>query len=79
MAEDPIHQKALHPVSEYIMQPEIGLVIAKGLSVAYKEKPTNPIDFFAKWLLLQAEIKKNENREDADNKRVQMLRDKKEY
>ena len=72
MAEDPIQlqQKPLHPVSEYIMQPEIGLVIAKGLSVAYKEKPNNPIDFFAKWLLLQAEIKKNENRENDENKRV---------
>jgi hypothetical protein len=54
-------------------------VIAKGLSVAYKEKPTNPVDFFAKWLLLQAQIKKNESRENNDNKKVQMMKDKKEY
>ena len=33
------------------MQPQIGSVIAKGLSVVYKEKPKNPVDYFAKWLL----------------------------
>ncbi len=45
-------KQPLHPASEYIMQDNIGLVIAKGLSVVYKEKPKNPTDFFAKWLLL---------------------------
>jgi len=71
MAEETkVLEKQLHPVSEYIMQPDIGLVIAKGLSVAYKEKPQNPIDFFAKWLLLQAEIKKQEARENDEKKRV---------
>ena len=43
------------------MQDDIGLVMAKGLSVVYKQKPENPVDFFAKWLLLQAEIKKKED------------------
>ena len=51
----------LHPDSEYIMQDKVGLVIAKGLSVVYKQKPENPVDFFAKWLLQQNSIrKKNE-------------------
>ena len=45
-----------HPDSLYIMQDNIGLVIAKGLSVVYKEKPQNPVDYFAKWLLRQSEI-----------------------
>jgi hypothetical protein len=42
------------------MQDKIGLIIAKGLSVVYKEKPKNPTDFFAKWLLSQSEIQKKE-------------------
>lgn len=48
----------LHPDSKYLMQDEIGLVIAKGLSVVYKEQPSNPVDYFAKWLLQQNAIKK---------------------
>lgn len=40
------------------MKPEIGSVIAKGLSVVYKEQPANPVDFFAKWLLKQHSIRK---------------------
>ena len=39
--------------SNYIQQDNIGLVIAKGLSVVYKEKPGNPVEFFANWLLLE--------------------------
>ena len=41
----------LHPDAAYIMQDDIGLVIAKGLSVLYKERPEHVVDFFAKWLL----------------------------
>lgn len=44
-------EKRLHPDSQYVMQDKIGLVIARGLSIVYKEKPQNPVDFFAKWLL----------------------------
>lgn len=40
-----------HPDITYLKQDEIGLVIAKALNETYKYKPTNPIDFFAKWLL----------------------------
>lgn len=54
-------KKQFHPDSLYIMQDKIGPVIAKGLSVVYKEKPTNPVDFFAKWLLHQSDIKKMES------------------
>ena len=45
-----------HPDSQYIMQDKIGVVIAKGLAQVYKEKPRNPVDFFAKWLLHQSDI-----------------------
>ena len=44
-------EQQLHPDSAYVMQDKIGLTIAKGLSVVYKQKPENPVDFFAKWLL----------------------------
>jgi len=52
--------KKLHPDSEYIMQNHIGDVIAKGLATVYKEKPSNPVDYFAKWLLMQSEIQKKD-------------------
>jgi hypothetical protein len=53
----------LHPDAQYVMQDDIGLVIAKGLSVVYKERPDNAVDFFAKWLLQQADIKRAEKHE----------------
>ena len=40
-----------HPDITYLKQDDIGLVLSKGLSETYKFKPTNPIDFFARWLL----------------------------
>ena len=52
-----------NPDAQYIMRPEIGSVIAKGLSVVYKEKPENPVDYFAKWLLKQSEIAKRNQQE----------------
>lgn len=51
-------QEKLHPEAAYVMQPGIGDVIAKGLSVVYKEKPENPVDYFAKWLLQQSDLRK---------------------
>ena len=35
----------LHPDSQYLLQDNISLVIAKGLAVVYKEKPENPVEF----------------------------------
>ena len=57
------------------MQENIGIVIAKGLSVVYKEKPSNPVDFFAKWLLRQSEIQKREQEEKEKEQMVQKLKD----
>lgn len=45
------------PEAEYLKSPEIGEVIAKGMAVTYKENPKNPVDFFAKWLLKEAQNK----------------------
>lgn len=56
---DPFRSKG-HPDASYIMQDKIGVVIAKGLSVTYKEKPKNAVDFFAKWLLHQSQIQKRD-------------------
>ena len=47
-----------HPDVEYIKSPEIGLVIAKGFAATHKANPPNPVDYFAKWLLHQSQIKK---------------------
>ena len=44
-------KKNVHPDAAYMMKDDIGLVIAKGLSVVYKERPDNVVDYFAKWLL----------------------------
>ena len=58
------------------MRPEIGSVIAKGLSVVYKEQPINPVDFFAKWLLKQHAIKKINEAEGIALKEIDQLKDK---
>jgi hypothetical protein len=36
---------------DYLKQSTIGEVISRGLAVLYKEQPSFPIDFLAKWLL----------------------------
>jgi len=40
-----------HPDITYLKQDEIGLVLAKALNETYQRQPSNPIEFFAKWLL----------------------------
>lgn len=40
-----------HQDIKYLMQDEIGVVISKGLSATFENKPKNPIEYFAKWLL----------------------------
>ena len=61
------------------MQDKIGMIIAKGLSVTYKEKPKNPIDFFAKWLLDQSDIQKRKKVEVDKEKVVKKLVKKNQY
>ena len=45
-----------HPDISYLKEEEIGLVIAKGFAETYKVSPSNPVDFFAKWLLNYSSI-----------------------
>lgn len=44
----------------YLKASEIGGVVAKGMAVTYRANPKNPIDFFARWLLSQSAVRKNE-------------------
>ena len=44
--------------SDYLKSEEIGLVIAKGMAVMYKENPKNPVDFLAKWLLNYSQVER---------------------
>jgi len=67
--------KKAHPDAAYLKQEDIGIVIAKGMAVTYKEQPKNPVDFFAKWLLQQVEVKKTE---EAANKKLEELKGMKE-
>ena len=46
-----ISKKEEHPDATYIKRDDLGQVIAKGMAVLYLTKPSNPIDFLAKWLL----------------------------
>lgn len=68
-----------NPDAKYIMQDSIGPVIAKGLSVCYKEKPHNPVTFFANWLLKQSDIAKRDKIEKLEEKKVQDLKAKNEW
>ena len=44
--------------NDYLKSDEVGLVIAKGLAVTFVAKPENPIDYFARWLLNQSQVAK---------------------
>ena len=78
MQEEGLEPPKLHPDSAYVMQDHIGLVIAKGLSVVYKERPSNAVDYFAKWLLHESSVRKKQNQERAHELEVQELRRRQE-
>ena len=44
--------------AEYLKSDEIGLVMAKGMAVMYKQNPKNPVDFLAKWLLNYSQVER---------------------
>jgi lysyl-tRNA synthetase class I len=44
--------------ADYLKSDDLGLVIAKGMAVMYKEDPKNPVDFLAKWLLNYSQVEK---------------------
>ena len=44
-------QNILHPDIAYLMDPKITEVVGQGLAVLYEEKPGDPVDYLAKWLL----------------------------
>ena len=49
-----------HPTVGYWKKEEISMVISKGLAQTCKEKPRNPVEFFAKWLLKYNTVQKAE-------------------
>lgn len=42
---------AEHPDIALLKSDKIGKVLAQGLAELYREKPSFPVDYFAKWLL----------------------------
>ena len=72
-------KRQLHPTSQYYMRPDVGPLIAKGLAAVYKEKPRNPVDFLAKWLLLEDWKAKQKKKELAAEKKIAKLRAQDEY
>jgi hypothetical protein len=52
--------QAEHPTVGYWKKEEISMVISKGLALTCKEKPRNPVEFFAKWLLKYNTVQKAE-------------------
>lgn len=67
------------PEAEYLKSNEIGLVIAKGMAVTFKHQPKNPVDFFAKWLLKEAQNKTILAEEEARMLDIKELKDKHAY
>jgi hypothetical protein len=47
-----------HPDVTYMKKEEISLVLSRSLSQTYLTKPKNPIEYFAKSLLAQANTKR---------------------
>jgi galactose-1-phosphate uridylyltransferase len=68
-----------HPDAAYLKKDDLGLVVAKGLAVMYKEQPKNPVDFLAKWLLNYASVEKSHLQEAEHLDKVKELKDKLEY
>lgn len=48
---------AIHPVVDYLSNPEIADVLSKGLSMLYEKNPKNPVEYLALWLLNQSNEK----------------------
>ena len=40
-----------HGDINYLMQDQIGVVISRGLTATYEQRPKNPIEYFARWML----------------------------
>ena len=49
-----------HEDIKYLMQDEIGAVIAKGLADTFSANPQNPIEYFGKWLMNYRKIQKSQ-------------------
>ena len=56
-----------------IKRPDIGVVIAKGLAVLYKTKPSNPCDYLGKWLHNYAAVEKKKQEMERRQEKVQEL------
>ncbi|MDR3582063.1 MAG: hypothetical protein P4L67_02190 [Candidatus Pacebacteria bacterium] len=41
----------LHPDVTYLLDPRVTDVIGQGLATLCEERPNNPVDYLAKWLL----------------------------
>lgn len=67
------------PEAEYLKSNEIGLIIAKGMAVTFKVQPKNPVDFFAKWLLKEAQNKTILAEQEENMIRIKELKDKHNY
>ena len=73
------HYKSLqkeHPDVTYQKREDISLIISKGLAVTCREKPRNPIEYFATWLLEYNKIQKEAKQLKQDEVQVQKLKDK---
>ena len=68
-----MEEKKEHPDVEYIKRPDIGVVIAKGLAVLYKTKPSNPCDYLGKWLHNYAAVEKKKQEMERRQEKVQEL------
>ena len=68
MAESKQTAEKRTPDAEYLKSEGIGLVIAKGMAVLYKEQPRNPVDFLSKWLFNHAHVERAaEAQKEAEN------------
>ena len=65
-----------HPDIAFLKSDKVGKVLAAGLSELYREKPTFPIDYFAKWLLNYSQEQKNRQRMEEKAKQVELARER---
>ena len=74
---NPIYEsiKAEHTNVTYLSQPDISLIISKGLTETIREKPRNPIEHFGQWLLSYSKMQKKAREVAANEAVIDDLRD----
>ena len=67
-----------HPDVTYWKKEEISLIISKGLAKTCRDKPRNPSEYFATWLIEYNNVQKIAKHKLVEEKNINILKDENE-